>query len=375
MVSRTFVLFGVQLAVALEHMAVVAELAGQHLDQINRAVLAAGAADGDGEVAALVGREMRQPARQESADLAQHHADLGLGRQVAGHRRVAAGQRAQLAVVVGVGQHAHVEHEIGVARHAVLEREALEHQGQLAAGVGAHQVGQPGAQLGRAQLAGVDDGGLGLQPAEQLALQLDRVQQQPVLVFGAAVQVSEAGLAVLAQRVGATGFGEAAHQRFIAGVQEDGAHRHAAGAQLLEQRQHQRQRAGAAHVHRDGDTAFAALLLQLEKVQQQFDRQVVDAEIARVLQRMHGDRLAAARHAGQQHDIALHFLFDAHDLAFFVGGAVREAASISSACARLVEDSRSPPSMRAISATRASPDTGATLLDVAPSCMLLATTR
>ena len=35
-----------------------------------------------------------------------------------------------------------------------------------------------------AQLAGVDDGGLGLQPAQQLALQLDGIAQQAVAFFG-----------------------------------------------------------------------------------------------------------------------------------------------------------------------------------------------
>jgi len=114
----------------------------------------AGAADRHGEVAALVGRERGQPARQEGLDLPQHLRRFGLRLQVGDDVGVAPRQRPQLADVVGVGQHAHVEDEVRVQRHAVLEREALEHQRQSVA-VGAHQVAHPGAQLGRAQLAGV----------------------------------------------------------------------------------------------------------------------------------------------------------------------------------------------------------------------------
>ena len=55
--------------------------------------------------------------------------------------------------------------------------------------------------------------------------------------------------------------------------------------------------------------------------------------------------------------------------------AMAEVESISSACARLVPDMRSPPSMRAISATRSSPRTGVTLLEVTPPTAALLTTR
>ena len=50
------------------------------------------------------------------------------------HRRVAAGERAQLRVVVRIGQAAHVEHQVGVERNAVLEAERLEQQRQPGVG-------------------------------------------------------------------------------------------------------------------------------------------------------------------------------------------------------------------------------------------------
>ena len=56
------------------------------------------------------------------------------------------------------------------------------------------------------------------------------------------------------------------------------------GAQFGQQRQQVRQRARAAHVHRDRDATLGALVLQAQKVAQQFRRQVVDAEQPGVLE-------------------------------------------------------------------------------------------
>jgi hypothetical protein len=69
---------------------------------------------------------------------------------------------------------------------------------------------------------------------------------------------------------------------------------HALGAQVLDQRQQVRQRAGAAHVHRDRHAGRVALVLQADELAQQLRRQVVDAEEARVFQRMQRHRLARA---------------------------------------------------------------------------------
>ena len=63
-------------------------------------------------------------------------------------------------------------------------------------------------------------------------------------------------------------------------------HADALVAQLGEHGQQVRQRAGAAHIDRDGDAAVAPLRLEAEEVAQQLGRQVVDAEEPGVLQRM-----------------------------------------------------------------------------------------
>ena len=76
----------------------LAKRSRQPLDEPDRAVLAAGAADRHREVAALVGLEGRQPAAQEGVDLRSSISTAsGCAAQVVGDRRVAAGQRPQLA--------------------------------------------------------------------------------------------------------------------------------------------------------------------------------------------------------------------------------------------------------------------------------------
>src|SRR5436190_19418623 len=71
------------------------------------------------------------------------------------------------------------------------------------------------------------------------------------------------------------------------------------------------------------------------------------------------------------------FLVRVHDEALRVRAGFDSApeASISWAWARLVDESFSPPSMRAISATRASLATGATALVVVPARARLLTTK
>ncbi len=162
----------------------------------------------------------------------------------------------------------------------------------------AHQVADPAAQLHRAQLAGVEDRGAHADAGEQLAFELDGLDQRAVRV-GAQV--------ALGQRVRAARLGEAAHQRVGAGVEEHRAHLDAFVLQALEQRHQARQRAGGAHVHGHRDAAHRAFAFQAQELGQQLGRQVVDAEEAGVLQRVQRDGLAGTGDAGDQHDLARAF--------------------------------------------------------------------
>ena len=119
-------------------------------------MLAAGAADGNGEVAAAVADEGGQPAGDETADIFPHAMHVLLCFQELRDGFVEAGQRAQHGVVVGVRQAADVENEIRVERHAVLEAEGLEHQRQAGAGLELDELSHPFAQRCRRQVAGID---------------------------------------------------------------------------------------------------------------------------------------------------------------------------------------------------------------------------
>jgi hypothetical protein len=86
-------------------------------------VLPAGAADGDGKIAAVVGHQTRQPALHEFAYVTEHILCIRGFFQKPNHCGVAPGERAQLRAVMRIGQAAHIENQIGIQRDAALERE------------------------------------------------------------------------------------------------------------------------------------------------------------------------------------------------------------------------------------------------------------
>src|SRR5271165_1048294 len=97
----------------------LAKMPGELLGYVHRAVLAAGAADRNGEIAAIRLGEIPYPPLQEPDQVRDHAAHAGVSREVLDHRRVAAVLLAQRVFPVGIRQAAHVEDEIGIARDAV----------------------------------------------------------------------------------------------------------------------------------------------------------------------------------------------------------------------------------------------------------------
>src|SRR4029077_12119016 len=101
---------------------------GQALDDVDRAMLAAGAADGDGEIAAIVRFIFRNATVDEAHDVVDQPAYAVLSFKKTHHFRVTAGEAAQARLPVRIRQRACVEHEVGVSRYAVLEPEGLKGQ-------------------------------------------------------------------------------------------------------------------------------------------------------------------------------------------------------------------------------------------------------
>ncbi|ERE10059.1 hypothetical protein O166_05695 [Pseudogulbenkiania ferrooxidans EGD-HP2] len=277
-------MFAVQLAVADQYLA-VGEGARQILDDVHRAVLAAGAADGHCQVAAVFLAVAGQPLGDHRLDVGYHLGHFLVAGEEVDDGLVAAGERAQLRIVIGIGQAAGVKDEIGVLRHAMLEAERFEDQRQLAA-VSVDQFAHPASEGVGGQFAGVDAGA-----------QLQHLGQH-LLFQQYAFLHRDAGVG---QRVAAAGFGEALDQRFRLGFQEQQAHIDALGLQGFHHLGQRAQRGAGAGVHADGDVLVAEVGVHRHRFRQHGGRQIVHAVETGILQRAQRHRLAGTGQAANQY--------------------------------------------------------------------------
>src|SRR5690349_21481082 len=97
------------------------EGAPEHLHQRHRAMAAAGAAQGHGEVRLALPLVEGEEEAQEVLDLGEQRPALLEGHHELLHRGVAAVEALEAVHEVRVGQEAHVEDEVGVVGRAVLE--------------------------------------------------------------------------------------------------------------------------------------------------------------------------------------------------------------------------------------------------------------
>src|SRR5262245_9487033 len=102
------------------------------VDHVHGAMLAAGAADGDREVAAIVALIVRDARLDELRDLVDEAPDIRVRLQESDHFRIAAREAPERGLPVRIRQRARVEHEIGVARQSMLEAEGFEHDREAA---------------------------------------------------------------------------------------------------------------------------------------------------------------------------------------------------------------------------------------------------
>ena len=201
------------------------------------------------------------------------------------------GERAQAQVVVRVGQEADVEQQVRVDRDAVLVAER--HHGED--DVGAPRVldevlVEARLELVDGDVAGVDDeAGALAQARQQLALLADAVDDR----------------AAARQRVPAARLLEPPHERLVGGLEEHERVLDAALVQLVQQLLELLEVLAAAHVADDGDPVDLAALAaeQVDQRRHQLRRQVVDAEPAGVLERVHRLRLPGAGQAGDDHEL------------------------------------------------------------------------
>ena len=257
----------------------------------HRAVAAAGAADADREVRLALGRVPRE---QEVEQREQALEVLARARRLeheAADLLVHPGERAQAQVVVRIGQEAHVEQQVRVDGDAVLVAERHDGEDDVGAPRVVDQVlVEARLELVDRDVARVDDEvGALAQAGQALALLAD------------AVDDAAAGR----QRVPAARLLEATDQRLVGGLEEHERVLHAALVQLVEQLLERAEVLAAADVADDGDAVDLAALAaeQVDERRHQLRRQVVDAEPAGVLERVHRLGLAGPREARDDHEL------------------------------------------------------------------------
>src|SRR3954447_17256173 len=245
----------------------------------------AGAADRHHQVRLALGHELREQELQQRDHVAVELLQPAVAAHVLDDRRVEAGQRAQVGLVVRVGQEADVEREVGVARRPVLVPERGERDRQPPRRGGREQlVGDLAAERGGRQARRVDhDVGALLDRGQQLLLGPDAVDHA----------------AVRGERMPPPRLLVALDEVLLVGGEEDDAVHHAGRGQLVDHARERGQILAAARVAHDRRELDLGALVheQLRERADHLRRQVVDAEVAGVLEHVHRRRLARAREA------------------------------------------------------------------------------
>ena len=262
------------------------EQGGDLFGDVHAAVLAAGAADADGEVGAVAALdEGGQPAFQVGGGVGDEAARFFVLFEEGDDRRVAAAVGADGRIPVGVGQKAHVKEEIGIDRRAVFEAKGLQGDDERRRGI-AEDGAQTVFQLVNAIAAGVeDDVGEIHQGVQQMAFVFNRFRQG-ARAFGADVQ-----------RVRAARFAVAAHEDVGVGGQKENL-----DVGVLAQRadffRQGSKVGGVARIHGDRDRLRLFGGKIAHEAVKQSARQIVDAVIAEVFESVQRDGFACAGQAG-----------------------------------------------------------------------------
>ena len=178
----------------------------QALDDGDRTVAAAGAADRHREIAAVLAAVTRQKIAQQVREPRHELLGVRLPVEIRPHRPRPARSAPQAGHEVRVRQEAHVEQQVGAVRDAVLEAEA--DQGDYIPGSSPgcwRSRGRPGCGSRGSTTPAVEDH---VRPRAQLG-EHSRSRRMPSLP------------AVGRQGVGPAGLGEAAHQHLVGGFEEE----------------------------------------------------------------------------------------------------------------------------------------------------------
>src|SRR5436309_3172970 len=261
------------------------EPAAQLIDQHDRAMAAARAAERDGEIALPLALIARQGEVEEVEDVAEEFRGLLAAQHPVGDRRIGARLGAQLLDEEGVGEEAAVERQVRVGREAVLVAERHERDRHRARLGVVDEVAQRAAQLVHGERAGVQDAvGDLAQRLQLLALAPDGVGESAAPGGG----------------MRPTRLAEAVDQHIVARIEVEHLERDAAPTQLLEDARELVEEVPVARVEAERHAPYllARALPQLDEAGDERHRQVVDAVEPQVLEHLDGAALARAGEAG-----------------------------------------------------------------------------
>ena len=268
------------------------ELLGQAVDDVHRAVLAAGASDRHREVAAVARLVLRHAAAHEARDVGHQRRHVGVGLEETDDLGIAAGEVAQARLPVGVGERPRVEHEIGVTGDAAFETEGLEADRQPSGAALLDALVNDVTQGMHAQARGVD---------QQVGDRGDRLEQCAFHGHRLAQADVAAAHGMLAAR-----FREAPQQLVLGCDQEEHLALQAAAFELIDQLRHAGDLGrGIARVEPDGGALVGGLgpahSVGDERLQQR-RRDIVDAVEAEVLEHVQGHALAGPGQPAEDDD-------------------------------------------------------------------------
>ena len=117
----------------LYRSAPVSKCVDQAIDDVDRAVTTASAADPNSEVAPILGLKHRKPVREKTSQLLHHLLYILVFLQKVDDHWILSGEGPEFGLPVGIWKTAHVENIVGVDRRAMFKAERLEKQSEPAA--------------------------------------------------------------------------------------------------------------------------------------------------------------------------------------------------------------------------------------------------
>src|SRR5713101_7696926 len=254
------------------------------------AVLASGAAEGDGQVAFafldVVGQQIYEQLRDARDEL------LGLGKRpdVPCDLRISSGERAELGDEVGIGEKADVEEQIGVIGHSMFEAETdTRHQDVLVRFVLAKTGGDVRPQLMDIESGSIDDQVRNGADGTKVAALSDQ---------------RSLDRRIGAQRMRPARFAEAAQQDGLIGFEENYLCRQQAFDRLDDCREGLQLRAFTNVYHESGAVDLGGLPDQFGEARNQLHRQVVHAVETQILESLEDGGFAGSAHAGDDDQFA-----------------------------------------------------------------------